>query len=491
MKEVTLVFPHQLFEQNPAVKKGREIFLVEEFLFFRQYKFHKQKLIFQRASMKFYEKYLKDFGNNVNYIVSGEEHSDVRKLVEYLGKKGVKTVHYCDVTDDWLGRRIKEYCAKYGIETRVYETPMFLNSRKYNEEYFKGRKRFFQTDFYVSQRKRLGILMDDGGKPAGGKWSFDEENRKKYPRGKTPPATRHCRENGFLKEARDYVQNNFTDNYGSAEGETIFPVTFEASKAWFEDFLKERFGEFGVYEDAIVEGEAFLNHSGISPMLNAGLLTPEYIVKRTLECIENNDIPLNSVEGFIRQMIGWREFMRAVYDLRGSEQRNKNFWRFKRRMPESFWSGNTGIAPFDSVVKKVLKRGYCHHIERLMVLGNFMVLCEIHPDDVYRWFMEMFVDAYDWVMVTNVYGMSQFADGGIVSTKPYISGSNYLIKMSDFKKGEWQETWDSLFWNFLDKHRNFFMKNPRLGMLIKTFDKMDSARKTTLLNRAEEFLKGL
>ena len=178
-----------------------------------------------------------------------------------------------------------------------------------------------------------------------------------------------------------------------------------------------------------------------------------------------------------------------VYELKGSEERTRNYWGFSRKIPASFWQGNTGIPPIDETIKKVLDTGYCHHIERLMVLGNFMLLCEFDPDEVYRWFMELFIDAYDWVMVPNIYGMSQFADGGLMSTKPYISGSNYLMKMSDYEKGEWQTTWDGLFWRFMDKQRTFFLSNPRIGMLVHSFDKMTEDKQMAHLKFAKSYLQ--
>ena len=189
--------------------------------------------------------------------------------------------------------------------------------------------------------------------------------------------------------------------------------------------------------------------------------------------------------------MGWREFIKIVYEREGSKQRTTNYWNFTRKIPSSFWTGTTGIPPIDITIKKILKTGYCHHIERLMVLGNFMLLCEFDPNQVYKWFMEMFIDAYDWVMVPNVYGMTQFADGGLMTTKPYISGSNYLMKMSDFEKGEWQSIWDGLFWRFMHEHRSFFLKNPRLGMLIGTFDKMNAEKQAVHLQNANIFLKNL
>jgi len=223
-------------------------------------------------------------------------------------------------------------------------------------------------------------------------------------------------------------------------------------------------------------------------MLNTGLLTPQQIIDATLEYASNHEIPLNSLEGFIRQIIGWREFIRGLYVFRGVEQRTKNFFGFTRKIPASFYDGTTGVEPLDITIKKLLRTGYCHHIERLMVLGNFMLLCEFDPDEVYRWFMELFIDAYDWVMIPNIYGMSQFADSGLMATKPYISGSNYLMKMSDYEKGEWQQTWDALFWRFMHVHRDFFLSNPRLGMLVRSFDKMPEQKRNQLISMANQFL---
>jgi deoxyribodipyrimidine photolyase-related protein len=271
----------------------------------------------------------------------------------------------------------------------------------------------------------------------------------------------------------------------------IYPTTYEESQAWLNQFLQNRFAEFGEYEDSLVRGENILNHSVLSPMLNIGLLTPQDILNKALLFANKNKVPINSLEGFVRQILGWREFIRGVYEHKGTQERTMNYWQFSRKIPKSFWDGTTGIPPVDEVIKKVLATGYVHHIERLMVLGNIMLLCEFDPDEVYRWFMEMFVDAYDWVMVPNVYGMSQFADGGLMATKPYISGSNYLMKMSDFEKGDWQQTWDGLFWRFMHVHRNFFLKNPRLGMLVKTFDKMTEEKKEAHIHQAEIFLAHL
>ena len=224
-------------------------------------------------------------------------------------------------------------------------------------------------------------------------------------------------------------------------------------------------------------------------MMNVGLLAPKEVLDQAIAFANENAIPLNSLEGFVRQILGWREFIRGVYETKGVYERTANYWHFNRKIPKSFWNATTGIAPVDATIEKVLATGYCHHIERLMVLGNFMLLCEFDPDEVYKWFMELFIDSYDWVMVPNVYGMSQFADGGLMATKPYISGSSYLMKMSDYKKGDWQLIWDGLFWRFLHTHREFFLKNPRLSMLLKTFDKMPEEKRSEHLRRATDYIK--
>ncbi|MGQ9845854.1 MAG: cryptochrome/photolyase family protein [Caldisericia bacterium] len=491
MDEVVLIFPHQLFENNILLKKDRVIFLVEEYLFFKQYKFHKQKLTLHRASMKFYEDYLKSKGFEVRYIESKNELSDIRNLIPYLKKLNCKKIYFFEVVDNWLEKRIKLNCKKYGIEINETSSPSFINSKEELKNDFGNKRKFFQTSFYIKQRKKLNILIDDKGSPLGGKWSFDKLNRKKIPKNHTLPEIKFPLLDKYYDEAIEYVEKNFTNNYGEINKNFIYPKNAQESKKWLKNFLEERLFNFGEFQDAILSNESILYHSLISPLLNIGLLTPKYVLEETIKYYKNQNLPLNSVEGFIRQIIGWREFIRGVYEFSGSYQRTKNFWQFNKKLPKFFWDGTTGIDPVDITIKKVLKTGYCHHIERLMILGNFMLLCEIDPEDVYEWFMNLFVDAYDWVMVPNVYGMSQFADGGLMSTKPYISSSNYLINMGDFKNGKWQIIWDGLFWRFINKHRNFFLSNNRSKFFIKVFDEMPEDKKRVLLEEAENYLKNL
>ncbi len=491
MNEVVLVFPHQLYNNHPALLKSRPVYITEEWLFFRQYNFHQQKLILHRSSMKFYEAYLKDQNYIVNYIDTTKEQNDIRKLIAFLSQQKITSIHIADVVDDWLLKRITTACKKYAIELTIYATPSFLNKMDQVSDYFSKKKTYFQTDFYIQQRKQRKLLLEADGKPLGGKWTYDTENRMKFPKKEIAPVIQLPQVSNYILEASQYIQQNFSNNYGNEKAPYYFVSTYKEAEDWLNDFLKNRFEKFGIYEDAIVANENILHHSILTPMLNIGLLTPQQILDAVLIHAKKNKIPLNSLEGFIRQIIGWREFIRIVYEREGSKQRTTNYWQFKRKIPKSFWTGTTGILPIDITIKKVLQTGYCHHIERLMVLGNFMLLCEFDPDEVHQWFMELFIDAYDWVMVPNVYGMTQFADGGLMTTKPYISGSNYLMKMSDYEKGEWQQIWDGLFWRFMHIHRDFFLKNPRLGMLVGTFDKMSEEKRNNHLENAEKYLTSL
>ncbi|MCX6320007.1 MAG: cryptochrome/photolyase family protein [Bacteroidetes bacterium] len=491
---VSLVFPHQLYLQHPSLDKGRPVYLVEESLYFTQYPFHQQKIVLHRASMQYYADRLRSDGYTVHYIEAIREESDIRVLIQALAAQQITIIHYTATTDNWLEKRIQESTRSAGMQYVRTDSPNFLNRMEAVNPYFDQRKKYFQTDFYTWQRKERKILLDNSGQPAGGKWTFDTDNRKKIPKGESIPVTGPGPSNDYIKEAIAYTKQHFAHHNGEAQP-LFYPITHSDAEAWLDRFLSERFEKFGIYEDAIVASEHFLYHSVLTPMLNIGLLHPQQIIDKALGAAQRFQTPLNSVEGFIRQVMGWREFIRIVYEREGSRQRTTNYWGFTRKIPPSFWNGTTGIVPVDKVIQKVWKTGYSHHIERLMILGNFMLLCEFDPDEVYRWFMIMYADSYDWVMVPNVYGMTQFADGGLMTTKPYISGSNYIVKMSDYKAStasdSWNAIWDGLFWRFMHVHRSFFQQNPRLNMLLHTFDKMPAEKRNAHLQQAESFLNKL
>lgn len=471
MKTGLLIFPHQLFENNPLLKNADVIFLIEDYLYFRQYKFHKQKLILHRASMKAYEHQLLDKKRKIIYLDSTKMTSR-RAWMRYVKQESIQKIICNEVVDYWLEQDLIKASNTLGIQFEIIPTPMFINSRVENTDFFKKQKKPFMKTFYEWQRKRLSILMDENGKPQGGVFSFDAENRKKLPKHFSHPPLYKIEENEYIKEAKVYISKNFKSNYGSVE-EFNYSIDSKSAKEAFEHFLTYRLEKFGDFEDAISSEYSLIHHSVLTPYLNIGLVTPAYIIKRTLEYVakQTQSIPLNSLEGFLRQIIGWREFMRAMYDMHGNRMRTSNFFNHTHALDTTFWTAHTNNVVLDTTIARVLKYGYCHHIERLMVLGNYMLLSEINPDEVYKWFMELFIDSYDWVMVPNVYDMSQFADGGIFATKPYICASNYIIKMSNYKKdGVWNVEFDTKFWDFLKKHRIFLSKNIRFKMLLSRID---------------------
>jgi deoxyribodipyrimidine photolyase-related protein len=490
MRFAVVVFPHQLFDPHPALKGDRHIYVVEAPRFFRDEKehlcFHQQKLALHRGSLKAYEARLANQGYTVSYLeFEGDPH--LGGFWGRLKKDGVATLYAADPVDHLLEERLKQGAKAAGVKLHFTESPGFLCSQEEIRAHFEGVEHFHHTSFYIHQRKTRGILLDKD-KPAGGHWTYDTENRRRLPKEVKVPPPPQVAENEFHREARDYVAAKFSDHPGSLEF-CRYPVTHEEAQDWLRDFLENRLKLFGDYQDSISARESVLFHSLLSPLINIGLLTPGQVLEETLAYAQKHRVPLNSLEGFLRQVLGWREYVRAVYLLAGERQRTANFFGHTRQLPPGFYDGTTGVLPLDIVIQRLLETAYAHHIERLMVLGNFLFLCEVDPREVYRWFMDLFIDAYDWVMVPNVFGMSQFADGGLMMTKPYFSSSNYLRKMSDFPKGDWEGLWDALYWRFVKKNRDYLAKNPRLIPMMGYLDRMAPAKHQTLLKTAEDFLK--
>jgi deoxyribodipyrimidine photolyase-related protein len=269
------------------------------------------------------------------------------------------------------------------------------------------------------------------------------------------------------------------------------PVTRAGWIAWLDDFIEERLNEFGPYEDALSLEDELVNHSALSPALNTGLLTPQEVVARVLEKTRDGKIQMRSLEGFSRQIIGWREYVRGIYRGHSERQESANAWGHRRHLAKSWWTAETGIVPIDSAIKKVLRLGWLHHIERLMVISSAMFLCEIEPQEAHRWFMEMFVDSADWVMGPNVYGMGQNADGGLMTTKPYLCGSNYLINMGRYAKGPWCEELDGLYWRWIIKNQQALKRNPRMAQAANAADRLEPERLRRVLSAGERALARL
>lgn len=474
--KVNLIFPNQLFEDLSLISNKNKTFLVEDSEFFTAYNFHKNKLVLHRASMKFYENYLLKNGFDVEYV-------DFKKdWLKILKQNNIDEIITYELNNFELEEKIKK--AKF--KGAYVKSPMFLSSNEEFKKFFVSKTHFSQTSFYIHMRKKHKILLDKSLKPEGGKWTFDKENRQKIPQNIKIQQLPEINGNIYVKKAKEYVDKHFLKNIGTHEFFN-YPTTFDEVDLWVEDFVQNRLENFGVYQDAIVENDSHLFHSNISFALNTGLITPQTL----LEKIISANVPINSKEGYIRQIIGWREFVKGIYNLIGQEQVKSNFWGFENKLGHKFYTGETGILPVDNVIKKLLKTGYANHIERLMVLGNFFLLCKINPQEVYKWFMEMSIDSYPWVMCANVFGMSQFSDGGRIVTKPYVASSNYIKKMSNFKPGEWCEILDALFWCFVYKHKEFFAANPRLRVLVANLERKDKEEIKKQVTLADNFLKNM
>ena len=484
MSSATLIYPHQLYELTFAgFNQAYPIYLVEESLFLTEFPAHRQKLLLHRLSLQAHKLELEAAGFTVRYL-DVREYTSTEAVFKKLTEDGITEIHCANTTDDWLEQRIELYAARYGITRTSYPSELFILKTDFAERYQKSGR--FMAKFYKTLRQDYKILLEIDGTPRGGKWSFDDENRLKVPKGTELPEDISYIEDENTLAAKAWL----TELPGEQYGETAvwIPYTRKDAKTFLTDFLQTRFSQFGPYEDALVTSHSRLFHSALSPLLNIGLLNPIEVINEAISYATKHDVPLSSLEGFVRQILGWREFIRAAYIVDGRKMRTTNFFKHERPLPAGFWTASTGIFPLDATIMKALKYGYNHHIERLMVLGNFMLLSKTNPDEVYRWFMAMYVDSYDWVMVPNVYGMSQFADGGLFATKPYISGSNYLKKMSDFPTGNWEEIWTSLYWNFISDQHNFFLNNHRLSMMPRLLAKMEPAKKEQYQKTALKYL---
>ena len=473
--------------------KDALIFMAEDRAACTYRKHHKHKLILILTAMRAYARELRQAGFAVHYERLDAKRIDTEvgfmKRLAYVAERcGARALVNFEIQNKQFERRLRNFARYKDLTHHVLPSPMFLTPLSEVKAWRDGRTTVRMADFYIWQRRRLNILLDDNNGPAGGRWSFDTENRKSLPHNVPVPELPAYPDRDELRDVRDMVAERFADHPGDA-ADFFLPTTRAQAHNWLEDFLEQRLTCFGDYEDALTTRSDAVFHSVLSPLMNIGLLTPAEIVASTLEFVEREDITINNVEGFIRQIIGWREFMFGIYQTDGEHMRAGNFWQHRRRLTADWYRGTTGIDPLDHVIDKAQRIGWAHHIERLMIAGNLMLLAEIHPDDVYEWFSELFVDTADWVMVPNVYGMALFADGGTITTKPYICGSNYVRRMSDFVPGDWQTTVDGLFWRFVARHREYLERQPRLGMLCRNLDRQKPERRKLLQAAAGEFLR--
>jgi len=479
-----LILGNQLFPIK-YYKEDSNIFMCEDISLCTHFKYHKHKIIFFLASMRHYRDELEKKKKSVHYFEMHKKEQFFSTLLKTIKKLKINKIKIYEVADHFFLTKIEDFCEKNKIELIVEQSPMFMVSKDAFREYLKGVKKPFMKTFYEHNRKVFDVLMEEDGNPVGGKYSYDSENRNKIPKNEKviTNAIKNIKDD-HVDDVKVVVDDLFGDHPGDCENYWI-PVDRKTALAWFNKFIEERFELFGVYQDAIDTRDPFLYHSLLSPFINIGFITP----KEVIEKVKDVDVPLNAKEGFIRQVLGWREFVRGIYDNFDDTQQKSNFFKHKGKLTKDWYDGTTGIPPLDDSIKKAKEFGYGHHIERLMIISNIMLMCEIDPQEVYKWFMEMYVDSSDWVMGPNVFGMGQFSDGGLFATKPYISGSNYIRKMSHYPKGDWCDTVDGLYWLFIDRRKNFFKKQYRMSMMISALEKMDEEKKDRIFKAAKLFIK--
>jgi deoxyribodipyrimidine photolyase-related protein len=471
-----IVFPHQCFKAVPS--SWTQIWFVRHDIGYGGKKtvvadFHIARKIFLRAAEKAWIKAQKV---PVRVIGRGESWS---------------TKEACEVwdpVDQLLEAEIRRSCPR----ATVLPTPAFLLTDEEALQVLGDGGHDSHAAFYGEMRRRTGILMTASGKPEGGRLRFDTENRqplrdlKQIPDWSAECKAREGSDGAHVKAAAREIE---TEGGGLGEwtGQLVFPVSHKAAKQALRRFIQRRLALFGPYQDAIVSGEEgdFLFHSVLSAPINAGILTPAEVLEEVVSTA-GEKVPLQSLEGFVAQLLGWREFMRAVYLKRPSAPANRLHHR--RKLTAAWYTGETGLDPVDGAIERVRCHAYLHHIERLMVVGNAMFLCGIRPADVYQWFTEMFADSYDWVMVGNVYYMSQWASDAI-TTKPYMSSSAYILRMSNWPRGDWTGDWDALYWATVARLAGPLRHNYRMAAQVSFWEKKTAAEKRELLARAESVLR--
>ncbi len=488
-KTLRLILGNQLFPlEMQNIEDGETVFMCEDSGLCTYEKHHKSKIALFFNAMRSFRDSLEAANIDCIYYDFNNKFEDsyIKKLSSKIKDNNFSCIRFFEIEDKPFENEIMQMISDLDIKFEILNTPMFLDSRESFKDFVGDKKFLLQANYYKKARKEMDILIENE-KPVGGKWSFDDENRKKLPKGYLIPKLPVIKERDDYDEISNFINTEFNDHPGNINN--IFPYTTEQALDWLDTFFEERFKDFGPYEDAIFMGEHFQLHSALSSSMNLGIITPQQIIIKAKDYAEANDIPLNSLEGFVRQIIGWREFIRGIYQNFSEKMINSNYWNHNRKLSEAWYTGDTGIEPLDDAIKGALEFGYTHHINRLMVLASIMNMSRIHPSEIYKWFMEMFVDSSEWVMVPNVFGMGTFADGGIFATKPYISGSSYILRMSNFKKGDWCEIVDGLYWKFIEDNKEFFAKNPRLSLMIRALEKLDQERKLRIFKAAEIFIE--
>ena len=465
---------------------------------------HAQKVVAFFAAMKAFSDELESAGHRTLYLDLDHTQDDVdlpALLQRLFTEWGVSRFEYLLPDEYRLRRQLAEFSEKLDMETAALDTEHFLLPFDVLGEWFDAGKKTRMEHFYRRMRRHLDILIDDQGQPVGERWNFDTENRKKLPSSQSIPPV--LRLNNPTEPIRARIERHGIQTIGNFQDDLQWPVNASQARRVMNHFIEHCLPDFGRFQDALSTRDPWLFHSRLSFALNAKILSPRELVDSVMAAWQRDRqrYPLASIEGFIRQVIGWREFMRGIYWTYMPGYATRNHLGSKRKLPRFFWDGKTDMACMAHAIGQSLDHAYAHHIQRLMVTGNFALLAGIDPDEVDAWYLGIYIDAVEWVEMPNTRGMSQFADGGVIASKPYCSSGNYINKMSDYcaqcsyrvkdKTGQQACPFNSLYWHFMIRHRDELSRNPRIGMIYRSWDRMNEEHRDGVLKTAEAILDQL
>jgi len=505
-KTLRLILADQLTHDIAAlqdVEQDNDIILMVEVNEEATYvKHHKKKIAFLFSAMRHFAEELREKGFTVHYTKldgpdnAGSFKNEIKRAVKNHKPDKIVTTFPGEyrVFED-----MKTWEDDFGVEVEIHEDDRFLCAPEEFMEWAEGRKSLRMEYFYREMRKKYDILMDDD-KPEGGEWNYDSENRKPPKDGLDVPKTYHATTDDITDEVIALVADKFDDHFGDLEN-FHFAVTRDQALYALDKFLEERFKQFGDYQDAMVEDEPWMFHSHIGLYINCGLLTPLEVIQKAEQAYKDGKAPLNATEGFIRQILGWREYVRGIYWMKMPDYESENFLNAKRKLPSLYWGGDTQMNCLKQCVKETKENAYAHHIQRLMVLGNFALIAGLDPTQVNEWYLIVYADAYQWVELPNVTGMILFADGGVLGSKPYASSGAYINKMSNYcgnckykvtkKNGPEACPFNYLYWDFLDRNEDKLKGNPRMGMMYATLGRMGDEKKQAIRDDSQRFFKAL
>jgi deoxyribodipyrimidine photolyase-related protein len=465
-------------------------------------KHHKQKIAFLFSAMRHFAAALEAEGLHVDYVrldAPGNAGSFTGEVERALARHRPERLCLTEPGEWRVLEMMRGWPTAFGLPVEIRDDDRFFASRGRFARWAEGRSSYRMEFFYREMRRETGLLMD-GDEPEGGRWNFDAENRKRLPASVKPPPRRRFEPDAVTRAVIDLVAARFPDHFGDLEP-FGWAVTRADALAALDHFVKDALPRFGDYQDAMKAGDGFLFHAILSPYLNCGLLTAREVCVAAERAYRRGSVPLNAAEGFIRQILGWREYVRGIYWLRMPAYAETNALGAARRLPWFYWSGETDMNCLANVVDDTRRQAYAHHIQRLMVTGNFALLAGIAPAEIEAWYLAVYADAYEWVELPNVHGMVMFADGGLLASKPYAASGAYIDRMSDYcgpcrydpkvKLGPDACPFNYLYWNFLIENRAKLARNPRMGMPYRTLDAMTDARRDEIAKAAKDFLDGL